>query len=30
VSRWGQLPPGVRVTKGAALFPRLLEEPAGA
>jgi methionyl-tRNA synthetase len=31
VSRWGQLPPGVRVTKGAALFPRLPEEaPAGA
>ena len=30
VSRWGQLPPGVRVTKGAALFPRLAEEPAGA
>jgi methionyl-tRNA synthetase len=30
VSRWGQLPPGVRVTKGAALFPRLPEEaPAG-
>ena len=27
VSRWGQLPPGVRVTKGAALFPRLVEEP---
>jgi methionyl-tRNA synthetase len=31
VSRWGQLPAGVRVTKGAALFPRLPEEvPAGA
>jgi methionyl-tRNA synthetase len=30
-SRWGQLPAGVRVTKGAALFPRLPEEaPAGA
>ena len=28
VSRWGQLPAGVRVTKGAALFPRLVEEPA--
>ncbi len=28
--RWGQLPSGVRVTKGAALFPRLAEEaPAG-
>ncbi|MEZ5115314.1 MAG: methionine--tRNA ligase [Candidatus Nanopelagicales bacterium] len=26
---WGQLPPGVTVTKGAALFPRLEEEPAG-
>jgi methionyl-tRNA synthetase len=31
VSLWGQLPAGVRVTKGAALFPRLPEEaPAGA
>jgi methionyl-tRNA synthetase len=31
VSRWGQLPAGVRVTKGAALFPRLPEEaPDGA
>ena len=31
VARWGQLPAGVRVTKGAALFPRLAEEaPAGA
>ena len=30
-SRWGQLPAGVRVTKGPALFPRLPEEaPAGA
>ncbi len=30
-SRWGQLPAGVTVTKGAALFPRLVEEaPAGA
>ncbi len=28
VSRWGQLPAGVRVTKGAALFPRLPEEVA--
>ncbi len=28
VSRWGQLPPGVTVTKGAALFPRLIEEAA--
>ncbi|MGB7983182.1 MAG: methionine--tRNA ligase [Candidatus Nanopelagicales bacterium] len=28
VSRWGQLPAGVRVTKGAALFPRLPEEGA--
>ncbi|MCU0262576.1 MAG: methionine--tRNA ligase [Candidatus Nanopelagicales bacterium] len=28
VSRWGQLPAGVRVTKGAALFPRLPEEAA--
>ena len=26
VSRWGQLPAGVTVTKGAALFPRLPEE----
>jgi methionyl-tRNA synthetase len=26
VARWGQLPPGVRVTKGAPLFPRLAEE----
>ena len=26
VSTWGQLPAGVRVTKGAALFPRLPEE----
>jgi len=25
-SRWGQLPAGVRVTKGPALFPRLAEE----
>ena len=31
VSRWGQLPAGVRVTKGAALFPRLPEDaPASA
>jgi methionyl-tRNA synthetase len=31
VARWGQLPPGLRVTKGAALFPRLPEEvPASA
>jgi methionyl-tRNA synthetase len=31
VSRWGQLPSGVRVTKGSALFPRLPEDvPAGA
>ncbi len=30
VHSWGQLPAGVRVTKGAALFPRLSEdEPAG-
>ena len=30
-SRWGQLPAGVPVTKGAPLFPRLAEEaPAGA
>jgi len=29
-ARWGQLPAGVRVTKGPALFPRLPEEaPAG-
>jgi len=27
--RWGQLPTGVTVTKGAVLFPRL-EEPAAA
>ena len=27
-ARWGQLPPGISVTKGDALFPRL-EEPAG-
>ncbi|MGV1006088.1 MAG: methionine--tRNA ligase [Candidatus Nanopelagicales bacterium] len=27
VTRWGQLPAGVRLTKGAALFPRLPEEP---
>ena len=26
VARWGQLPAGVKVTKGAALFPRLPEE----
>ncbi len=26
--RWGQLPAGVRVTKGAALFPRLADEAA--
>ncbi|MBO0830246.1 MAG: class I tRNA ligase family protein, partial [Streptosporangiales bacterium] len=26
---WGQLPPGATVTKTAALFPRLPEEPAG-
>jgi methionyl-tRNA synthetase len=25
VARWGQLPPGVKVTKGAGLFPRLPE-----
>ncbi len=30
VSRPDQLPPGVSVTKGAALFPRLPEEPSGA
>ncbi|MGB8021672.1 MAG: methionine--tRNA ligase [Candidatus Nanopelagicales bacterium] len=30
VSRWGTLPPGVRVTKGAPLFPRLIEEAPGA
>lgn len=31
VARWGQLPQGVRLTKGAALFPRLaVEAPAGA
>jgi len=24
--RWGQLPPGVRLTKGASLFPRLPDE----
>lgn len=29
-SRWGQLPPGVRVTKGPALFPRLVEDTTGA
>jgi methionyl-tRNA synthetase len=28
-ARWGQLPPGVRLTKGAALFPRLAEEAGG-
>ena len=28
VSRWGQLPAGVTVTKGAALFPRLADEAA--
>ena len=26
--RWGQLPAGARLTKGAALFPRLAEEDA--
>ena len=26
VSRWGQLPPGSKVTKGAVLFPRLEEK----
>ena len=25
--RWGQLPPGSNITKGDALFPRLLAEP---
>jgi methionyl-tRNA synthetase len=25
-ARWGQLPPGVKVTKGAALFPRLPDD----
>ena len=25
VARWGQLPPGTRVTKGDALFPRIDE-----
>ncbi len=30
VARAGQLPPGVTVTKGAALFPRLPEEPSDA
>jgi len=30
VSRWGQLPAGVRVTKGAALFPRLQSRCNGA
>ncbi len=25
--RWGQLPPGSNITKGDALFPRLLDEP---
>ncbi len=28
VARWGQLPQGSRVTKGAVLFPRLEEKPA--
>ena len=28
VARWGQLPAGARVSKGAVLFPRLEEEPA--
>jgi methionyl-tRNA synthetase len=28
--RWGQLPPGLTVTKGAALFPRLAEPDASA
>ncbi len=28
VARWGQLPAGVRVTKGAPLFPRLADETA--
>ena len=27
VARWGQLPAGTRVTKGAALFPRIEESP---
>ena len=26
VSRWGQFPPGSKVTKGAVLFPRLEEK----
>ncbi len=26
VSKWGQLPPGSRITKGAVLFPRLEEK----
>lgn len=26
--RWGQLPPGAAITKGAALFPRIEEDPA--
>jgi methionyl-tRNA synthetase len=25
VSRWSQLPPGTRITKGDALFPRIEE-----
>ncbi len=25
--RWGQLPPGARLTKGESLFPRLTDEP---
>ena len=29
VATWGRLPAGVTVTKGAALFPRLEEQPAG-
>ena len=28
VARWGQLPPGVRLTKGASLFPRLPDDAA--
>ena len=28
VARWGQLPAGAAVSKGAVLFPRLEEEPA--
>jgi methionyl-tRNA synthetase len=27
VARWGQLPPGTRVVKGASLFPRIEESP---